>query len=179
MKRSSEIFVRHFFTKYGDINKVLPIWMTGEIVSLGCTLNIYKGISNEIKRDVADNYKVPDKVLLSWLKTRNSFKEMLFYGQGRQTLSYGTARMMFLKYVEKAGLSHCGYTLHCLRHTFATDLLNAGMPLECLRILLGHSSLEVTRIYARLTDKTREQEYFAAMGRILKGDTDANYQCDY
>ena len=117
--------------------------------------------------------------LLPWLKTRNSFKEMLFYGQGRQTLSYEASRMMFLKYVEKAGLSHCGYTLHCLRHTFATDLLNARMPLECLRILLGHSSLEVTRIYARLTDKTREQEYFAAMERILKGDTDADYQCDY
>ena len=117
--------------------------------------------------------------LLSWLKVRNSFKEMLFYGQGRQSLGYEAARSMFNKYLQKSGLAFSGYTLHCLRHTFATDLLNARMPLECLRILLGHTSLEITRIYARLTDKTREREYFAAMDRILRGDTDADNQCDY
>ena len=117
--------------------------------------------------------------LLSWLKSRNSFKEMLFYAQGRPSLGYEAARGMFNKYLQKAGLSYSGYTLHCLRHTFATDLLNARMPLECLRVLLGHTSLEITRIYARLTDKTREREYFAAMDRILKGEADADNQCDY
>ena len=94
-------------------------------------------------------------------------------------MSYEAARCMFNKYLEKARLSYSGYTLHCLRHTFATELLNARMPLECLRVLLGHTSLEVTRIYARLTDKTREQEYFMAMDRILKGETDAYDPCDY
>ncbi len=117
--------------------------------------------------------------LLSWLKVRNGFKEMLFYTQGRQSLSYEAARMMFRRYLERAGLSHNGHTLHCLRHTFATDLLNARMPLECLRVLLGHSSLDVTRIYARLTDKTRELEYFAAMERILKGEIDEDNKRDY
>lgn len=117
--------------------------------------------------------------LLSWLKVRNTFKEMLFYAQGRQSLGYEAARSMFNKYLQKAELTDSGYTLHCLRHTFATDLLNARMPLECLRVLLGHTSLEVTRIYARLTDKTREQEYFTAMDRILKGETDADNPCDY
>jgi integrase/recombinase XerD len=117
--------------------------------------------------------------LLAWLKSRNSFKEMLFYAQGRESLGYEAARSIFNKYLQKAALSDSGYTLHCLRHTFATDLLNARMPLECLRILLGHTSLEVTRIYARLTDKTREREYFTAMDRILRGETDADNQCDY
>jgi integrase/recombinase XerD len=120
-----------------------------------------------------------EKALLSWLQVRNTFKEHLFYGRGRESLSYEAARCMFNKYLEKAGLAYGGYTLHCLRHTFATELLNARMPLECLRILLGHSSLEVTRIYARLTDKTREQEYFLAMEKILRGDTDADDPCDY
>ena len=119
------------------------------------------------------------EALLSWLKIRNAFKENLFYSQHRNSLSYEAARCIFIKYLEKAGLSYSGYTLHCLRHTFATDLLNARMPLECLRVLLGHTSLEVTRIYARLTDKTREQEYFMAMERILKGETHADDPCDY
>ncbi len=120
-----------------------------------------------------------EEALLSWLRIRNTINENLFYGQGRSSLSYEAARCMFNKYLEKAGLYHSGYTLHCLRHTFATELLNARMPLECLRVLLGHSSLEVTRIYARLTDKTREHEYFMAMERILQGETDADDPCDY
>ena len=119
------------------------------------------------------------EALLSWLRIRNTLKENLFYSRCRNSLSYEAARCMFNKYLEKAGLPYSGYTLHCLRHTFATELLNARMPLECLRVLLGHTSLEVTRIYARLTDKTREQEYFMAMERILKGDPDADDPCDY
>ena len=86
---------------------------------------------------------------------------------------------MFNKYLNKAGLQYSSYTLHCLRHTFATQLLNARMPLECLRVLLGHTNLEVTRRYARLSDKTRETEYFTAMESILKGVADANHQCDH
>jgi hypothetical protein len=79
---------------------------------------------------------------------------------------YATARLMFKKYLAKAGLAAANYGLHSLRHTFATDLLNAGMRLECLQQLLGHSSLEMTLRYARLTDKTREEEFFKAMARI-------------
>jgi len=119
------------------------------------------------------------EALMSWLHVRNTFKEYLFYGRGRDTLCYQCAREMFNKYLEKAGLAYSGYTLHCLRHTFATELLNARMPLECLRVLLGHANLEVTRIYARLTDKTREEEYFMAMEKILRGEVDADDECNY
>ena len=114
------------------------------------------------------------QALLAWLRTRDPLKQQLFYGRGANPLCYEAARSMFNKYLQKSGLQYNGYTLHCLRHTFATDLLNARMPLECLRVLLGHSNLEITRRYARLSDKTREEEYFAAMDRILKGDDDAH-----
>jgi integrase/recombinase XerD len=139
---------------------------------------IYQAQKNLVGRVVyySDDAK---QALLSWLRVRNTFKENLFYGQGDKPLSYEAARCMFNKYLEKAGLLYSGYTLHCLRHTFATDLLNARMPIECLRVLLGHTSLEVTRIYARLTDKTREEEYFMAMERILKGESHADDPCDY
>jgi integrase/recombinase XerD len=139
---------------------------------------IYEAEKNSVGRVVyySDDAR---EALLSWLRVRNTFKENLFYGQKDKPLCYEAARSMFNKYLEKAGLLYGGYTLHCLRHTFATDLLNARMPLECLRVLLGHTSLEVTRIYARLTDKTREEEYFMAMERILKGESDADDPCDY
>ena len=137
---------------------------------------IYQAFKTGVGRVVyySDDAK---EALLSWLQVRDNFKEHLFYGRGRESLCYETVREMFKKYLKKAGLSYKGYTLHCLRHTFATDLLNARMPLECLRILLGHSSLEMTRVYARLSDKTREQEYFMAMEKVLRGDIDD--PCDY
>jgi integrase/recombinase XerD len=106
------------------------------------------------------------EALRAWERRRDSGKTLLFYAQGRSSMSYTGARRVLGKYLEKANLSHKGYSLHGLRHTCATELLNAGMRLECLQQLLGHSTVEQTRRYARLTDKTREEEYFRAMARI-------------
>lgn len=139
---------------------------------------IYQSDKTSVGRVVYYSYDAQE-ALLAWLRVRDPLKELLFYGQGRQSLCYEAARSMFNKYLQKAGLEYSGYTLHCLRHTFATELLNARMPLECLRVLLGHTNLEVTRRYARLSDKTREQEYLNAMERILKGELDADDQCDH
>ena len=116
--------------------------------------------------------------LRAWLRKRDPNNVLLFYGQGRSSLTYNGARLMFLKYLKKAGLGHKGYTLHCLRHTFASEMLNAGMRLECLQPLLGHSNIEVTRRYAKLTDKTRKEEYFRAMEIIEKGEIDGDYRLD-
>jgi len=118
------------------------------------------------------------EAVTAWVKNRDPHKAHLFYGQGRHRLIYPAARAMFNKYLHRAGLSHTGYSLHCLRHTCATELLNAGMRLECLQQLLGHSSIEMTRRYARLTDTTREAEYFKAMSIIERGETHVDYQLD-
>jgi integrase/recombinase XerD len=141
-------------------------------------IEIYEGEKNRIGRVV---YLSDDAVgaLKVWFKERDSRKEYLIYGQGRSTLCYSAARAMFEKYITKAGLTHRGYTLHSLRHTFASELLNAGMRLECLQVLLGHQSIEETRRYARLTDITREEEYFRAMSIIEKGEINGHYRCDH
>jgi len=120
------------------------------------------------------------EALKAWLKVRESHKTYLFYSQGkhRHSISYPAVRMMFIKYLHKAGLSHKGYTLHCLRHTCASELLNAGMRLESVQQLLGHSTIEMTRRYARLTDRTREEEYFRAMDIIERGEINGHYQLD-
>ena len=117
--------------------------------------------------------------LLAWLKEKDPREDVLFYGRANLCLTYAAARLVFVKCLKKAGLLNKGYTLHCLRHTFASELLNAGMRLECLQPLLGHTSVEVTRRYARLTDKTREEEYFRAMALIEKGEIHGNYRFDH
>lgn len=131
-------------------------------------IDIYEGEKNRLGRVV---YLSADAVdaLKAWLKIRDAQKAFLFYATGKSSMSYTTARLIFERYIGKAGLSHKGYSLHALRHTFASELLNAGMRIECLQPLMGHSSLDVTRRYARLTDKTREEEYFRAMAIIERG----------
>jgi integrase/recombinase XerD len=152
--------------------------------ALGLTVNdldikgrkvyLYQGEKNSMGRVVY----LSDDALFAiklWLKRRNKNKEFIFYGQGNGHICYSTGRSLFVKYLKKAGLDQKGYTVHCLRHTFASELLNAGMRLECLQQLLGHQDLEVTRRYARLTDRTREEEYFRAMAIIEKGGIDGDY----
>lgn len=119
------------------------------------------------------------EALVAWLKEKDPREDVLFYGRKYETLTYAAARMVFVKHLKKAGLDKKGYTIHCLRHTFASELLNAGMRLECLQPLLGHTSLEVTRRYARLTDRTREEEYFKAMALIEKGEIHGAYRFDH
>jgi integrase/recombinase XerD len=113
--------------------------------------------------------------LKRWLNERDQGKEYVFYGQTRQSLGYSSARFLFITYLKKAGIEHKGYTVHSLRHTCASELLNAGMRLECLQQLLGHHNIEITRRYARLTDVTREKEYFRAMAIIERGGIDGDY----
>jgi integrase/recombinase XerD len=117
--------------------------------------------------------------LVAWLQERDTHKERLFYTRARTTFCYTTARHLFNKYLKEAGLVHQGHTLHCLRHTFASELLNAGMRLECLQQLLGHQSVQVTRHYARLTNITVQQEYFRAMRRIERGKIHGTYRADH
>ena len=134
-------------------------------------IEIYEGEKNRLGRVV---YLSDDAVcaLEAWFQERIQWQEYVFYGRGRMStrMCYSTARTRFMLYVRKAGLLNKGYTVHTLRHTFATELLNAGMRLECLQVLLGHRGIEETRRYARLTDKTREEDYVKAMSRIERGD---------
>jgi len=140
----------------------------------GRKVHLYEGEKNSMGRVVY----LSDDALFAiklWLRRRDKDKEFVFYGQSNGHLCYSTGRGLFMKYLKKAGLDQKGYTVHCLRHTFASELLNAGMRLECLQQLLGHQDIEVTRRYARLTDTTREEEYFRAMAVIEKGEIHGVY----
>jgi integrase/recombinase XerC len=59
-----------------------------------------------------------------------------------------------------------GVSPHRLRHTFATRLINAGMPITSLQKLLGHDHLSTTQIYARVYDATVERDYRQAMAQL-------------
>jgi integrase/recombinase XerD len=141
-------------------------------------IEIFEAQKNRVGRVV---YLADDacSALAHWLEVRRWQTALIFSGHGGRPLSYEVVRSKFKRFLEQAELSHKGYTLHCLRHTFASELLNAGMRLECLQPLLGHSQIEMTRRYARLTDVTRREEYFRAMAKIEKEGVHGDYRCDH
>ena len=75
-----------------------------------------------------------------------------------------------LRHLKAVGLA-CGIrtplTWHCARHTFGTLTLEAGVPIESIAKMMGHSSIASTQIYAQVTD----QKIAMDMDKLIKRKT--------
>ena len=72
-------------------------------------------------------------------------------------------------YAKKAGISVC---CHRLRHSMATELLNAGAEVETIQDLLGHNWITTTQRYCRVSNVKVKRDYFKAMQVILNQSAD-------
>ena len=63
-------------------------------------------------------------------------------------------------------------TPHQLRHTYATELANAGLSLQALMAVLDHVTPEMTLRYATLASPTLRSAYDQAMGNDRRGVAD-------
>lgn len=84
-------------------------------------------------------------------------KDALFLNEAGNRIDSSKAQKIKDNIFKAAGLDNKGYHIHTLRHTWATSGLNAGMSLDTIQEILGHSSLDTTRIYAK-TSKERLKE---------------------
>lgn len=83
-----------------------------------------------------------------------------------QRLNTRSADRIFERVREAAGLPKLlggsAFGPHTLRHTFATDMLNAGVDLRRLQQLLGHGDIRTTQLYTYVADS----EMQAAVGKL-------------
>ena len=68
----------------------------------------------------------------------------------------------------KAGIRKRQVSIHTLRHSYATHLLEAGVHVRAVQRYLGHSQLETTMVYLHLTNKGQEDS-FAVINQVMKG----------
>lgn len=88
---------------------------------------------------------------------------LLITNRGRPLNRHVVARVV-ARCARVAGIGHVNP--HRLRHTLATQAINRGMSLEAVAALLGHRSMRMTLVYARIADRTVADQYYAATDQV-------------
>lgn len=105
------------------------------------------------------------ELLDEWLAARpgDLRSNLMFVERGRQ-IAASRVDAAVAKVAKAAEIGHT--SPHQLRHTLATQAINRGMSLEAIAALLGHRSLRMTLVYARIADRTVANEYFAVSEKV-------------
>lgn len=144
------------------------------LVSSGCRLSELVGIMVELvdfkERSVVVHGKGgKDRTIFFSVRAKLMLEEYLSRRKGGMALisstrypyegmgGRGVQRMVML-IGRRAGLPYRVHP-HLLRHTFATNALNAGMDLTVIQKLLGHSDIGTTQIYAKTSPEAVRYEY--------------------
>ncbi|MDR2964835.1 MAG: tyrosine-type recombinase/integrase [Treponema sp.] len=100
-----------------------------------------------------DRYTITSDKVIETLKDyyeRYEIKDWLFPGQPESRhLHIRSAQHIFEKAVKRAGIEKDA-SIHCLRHSFATHLLESGIEIRYIQNLLGHTSVRTTERYTHV-----------------------------
>jgi integrase/recombinase XerD len=94
----------------------------------------------------------------------------VFFNQHRSKLSRGGIAWILRKYQAQAtdpALANARLSPHILRHSRAMHLYDAGVPLPCIRDILGHVDLSTTEIYARASTEAKRKALEAVYDHVV------------
>ena len=111
--------------------------------------------------------------LVAYLKIRSHFriKKVFLVEKGNfkgQPISVRGIQKRIEYYAKKTGLK---VSCHSLRHTMATQLLNAEAQVETIQDLLGHNWITTTQRYCTVSNLKIQKDYFKAMRNVLQRET--------
>ena len=125
-----------------------------DIDSANMRINVVQG------KGAKDRYTIMSQQVLLELRAYYLIykpKEYLFNGyRPGKRYSVRSIQHLMQKALTKVGLESKNYTIHTIRHSFATHLLDNGTDLHTIKELLGHCSLQTTMKYMHLTSKRTE-----------------------
>jgi site-specific recombinase XerD len=110
------------------------------------------------------------RALVHYLRVRPSSraKKLFLVEKGRckgRPLSVRGIQKRMEAYARKAGVT---VTCHQLRHTMATQLLNADADLVTIQDLLGHTRIKTTQRYCRVSNLKVQRDYHRAMEKVMQ-----------
>jgi len=110
------------------------------------------------------------KALGAYLKVRpkSNSKYVFLVRKGPyrgQPLSIRSIQKRLKHHARKAALNA---SCHQLRHSFATEMLNAGADLSTIQDLLGHTSVTTTQRYCKVLNLKVQTDYFKAMEKVME-----------
>lgn len=116
---------------------------------------------HRVKGSLPGEYPLqPDEVkaIRSYLRSRKDDSPYLFPSRRHLPIDRTTLHKLMRKYGTQARLPQDKQHFHCLKHSIATHLLDAGADLSFVQDWLGHANIQNTRIYAQLTNPRREEQ---------------------
>jgi site-specific recombinase XerD len=110
------------------------------------------------------------QALTAYLKVRpcTRAKKLFVVNKGRfrgKPLKVRGIQHRMQHYAQKAGLKVC---CHQLRHTMATQMLNADADLVTIQDLLGHTRIRTTERYCRVSNQKVKRDYYNAMTKVMQ-----------
>ena len=125
-----------------------------------------KGAKDRIVYISTDAYQA----LMKYLKVRPSVRAKKIFlvekgGYKGRPISVRGIQKRMEYYARKAGLK---ISCHQLRHTMATQLLNADADLVTIQDLLGHSRIKTTERYCKVSNVKVQRDYYKAMELVMQ-----------
>lgn len=105
-------------------------------------------MSSGVKKDL-ENYYFEERIYIQ----SNENEAFILNKQNNRKRRFNDDLKAIAKRTKNIEILEKNITMHCLRHSIATHLLEQGLSLEQVREFLGHAQLESTEVYTRINQK--------------------------